>query len=120
MKTGVVPEVEVSITDTTEDKAHMLLGTVQSNYRLIGVRVVITDGNDNTVMDETQFTAFSKYENVQTVQFARATVKEYDMNKFASAMSQIELEPGKEYHFESTAIVAGGREYPLKSFDFKY
>lgn len=120
LATCSVPEVEVSITDTHEDKAHLLSGTVKSNYRLECVSVRITDENGGEVMNVSQFVSMSKYENVQSTVFARECTKEYEMSNFASALTKTEMEPGKTYHFESSVTITGGRTYPLKSFDFTY
>lgn len=115
---GKTPECWVTIDNDSTGKAYMTTGVVESNYRLISTTIRIFDEADNLVWERTLFTAVDMFANSSTDFATRTTVRSFDLAAFGAYIDEAELESGKTYTYQLSAIPGTGEEWVLKTFDF--
>lgn len=115
---GEVPECWVKIDNDSTGKAYLTTGVVETNYRLISTTIRIYDEADSVVWEKTLFTAVDMFANSSTDFATRTTVRSFDIAAFAAYIDEAELESGKTYTYELSAIPGTGEEWVLKTFDF--
>jgi len=115
---GKAPECWVKLDNDSTGKAYMTTGTVESNYRLISTTIRIKDEAGEVVWEQTLFTPVDKFETARTDYEARETARTFNLAAFAAYIGEMELEAGKTYTYELSAMPAPGDEYVLKTFTF--
>lgn len=115
---GKAPECWVTVDNDNTGKAYLTTGVVETNYRLISTTIRIYDEADNVVWEQTLFTAVDTFANSATDYVTRTTVRSFDIAAFAAYIDEAELESGKTYTYELSAVPGTGEEYVLKTFDF--
>ncbi|MBQ6839953.1 MAG: hypothetical protein IJO45_04615 [Oscillospiraceae bacterium] len=115
---GKQPECWVTIDNDKTGKAYMTTGTVETNYRLISTTIRIKDEADEVAWEQTLFTPVDKFETARTDYEARETARSFNLAAFAAYIGEMELEAGKTYTYELSAMPATGDEYVLKTFTF--
>ena len=115
---GSAPECWVTVDNDKTGKAYMTTGTVESNYRLDSVTIKIYDEADNVVWEQTMFTAINKYATKNSNYNGRETLRTFNLATFAAHIGQMELEAGKTYTYELSAVPGTDEVFILKTFDF--
>ena len=115
---GSAPECWVTVDNDKTGKAYMTTGTVESNYRLDSVTIKITDEADNVVWEQTLFTAINKYATRNSNYNGRETIRTFNLATFAAHIGEMELESGKTYTYELSAVPGTDEVFVLKTFDF--
>lgn len=115
---GTRPDCWVKVDNDKTGKAYLTTGTVESNYRLDSVTIKIYDEADNVVWEQTLFTAINKYATKKSNYNGRETIREFNLAAFAAHIGEMELEAGKTYTYELSAVPANDEEFILKTFDF--
>lgn len=115
---GSAPACWVTVDNDKTGKAYMTTGTVESNYRLDSVTIKIYDEADNVVWEQTLFTAINKYATKNSNYNGRETIRSFNLATFAAHIGEMELEPGKTYTYELSAVPGTDEEFILKTFDF--
>lgn len=115
---GKAPECWVTLDNDKTGKAYMTTGTIESNYRLISATIKIMDQNGEVAWEQTLFTPTDMFETARTDYAARETVRTFNLAAFAAYIGEMELEAGKTYTYELSAMPAPGESFVLKTFDF--
>lgn len=102
----------------TEGNYYLATGLVETNYRLISTTIRITDESGAVAFEKTLFTAVDKWINTSTNDYARTNVTSFDLAAFAVYLGQAQLETGKTYTYELSAVPGTGESYILKTFTF--
>lgn len=118
LQDGSAPECWVKVDNDSTGKAYMTTGTVESNYRLDSVTIKIYDEADNVVWEQTLFTAINKYATKKSNYNGRETLRTFNLATFAAHIGEMELEEGKTYTYELSAVPATDEVFVLKTFDF--
>lgn len=118
LREGVQPECVVTVDTDGTGKAYLATGVVETNYRLISTTIRITDEAGAEVFEKTLFTAVDKWINTSTNDYARTTVNSFDLAAFAIYLGQAQLETGKTYTYELSAVPGTGESHVLKTFTF--
>ena len=118
LREGVQPECVVTVDTDGTGKAYLATGMVETNYRLISTTIRITDESGAEVFEKTLFTAVDKWINTSTNDYARTTVNSFDLAAFAVYLGQAQLEAGKTYTYELSAVPGTGESHVLKTFTF--
>ena len=85
---------------------------------MISATIQIKDEAGNVAWEQTLFTPVDKYETARTDYEARETARSFNLAAFAAYIGEMELEAGKTYTYELSAMPATGESYVLKTFDF--
>ena len=105
--TGEMEPAEAQILDGCDGFAGMFTGTVKANYQLDYVKLTITDGEGNEVLDHPVFTTSQKSSDYGGNYFtARMYTDSMDLADFAVVLTKIKLEEGKTYQYTLTACLA--------------
>ena len=120
LKAGKLPECTVTIDNDQTGKAYMTTGTVQTNYRLVSVTIRVTDEKGKDVWEKTLFTPVDKYDTARTDYAARKSARSFNLAAFAAYIGEMELEKGKTYTYELSAMPANSQNYVLKTFTFEH
>lgn len=115
---GTRPECWVKIDNEATGKAYLTTGTVESNYRLDSVTIKITDENGDLVWEQTMFTSINKYGTKKSNYNGRETIRSFNLAAFAAHIGEMELEAGKTYTYQLSAVPATDEEFIVKTFDF--
>lgn len=115
---GNCPDCWVKVDNEKTGKAYLTTGTVESNYRLDSVTIKITDEDGNVAWEQTMFTAIHKYATAKTNYNARTTIRSFNLANFAAHIGEMELEAGKTYTYELSAVPGTGETFVLKTFEF--
>ncbi len=118
LREGVQPECVVTVDADGVGKAYLATGMVETNYRLISTTIRITDESGAVAFEKTLFTAVDKWINTSTNDYARTTVNSFDLAAFAVYLGQAQLEAGKTYTYELSAVPGTGESHVLKTFTF--
>lgn len=118
LQDGSAPECWVKVDNDSTGKAYMTTGTVESNYRLDSVTIKIYDEADNVVWEQTLFTAINKYATKNSNYNGRETLRSFNLATFAAHIGEMELEEGKTYTYELSAVPGTDEVFILKTFDF--
>ena len=64
------------------------------------------------------FTSINKYGTKKSNYNGRETIRSFNLAAFAAHIGEMELEAGKTYTYELSAMPATGESYLLKTFTF--
>jgi len=115
---GSAPECWVTVDNDKTGKAYMTTGNVESNYRLDSVTIKIKDEAGDVVWEQTLFTAINKYATRNSNYNGRETIRTFNLATFAAHIGEMELETGKTYTYELSAVPGTDEVFILKTFDF--
>lgn len=115
---GTRPDCWVKVDNDKTGKAYLTTGTVESNYRLDSITIKISDEAGNVVWERTMFTAINKYATKNSNFNGRETIREFNLAAFAAHIGEMELEAGKTYTYELSAVPATDEVFVLKTFEF--
>ena len=118
LQEGKRPECWVKVDSDKTGKAYMTTGTVESNYRLDSVTIKIKDETGNVVWEQTMFTAINKYATKKSNYNGRETIRSFNLATFAAHIGEMELQAGKTYTYELSAVPGTDEVFVLKTFDF--
>lgn len=119
--TGEFPEIDCKLVGGVEDSRFGLTtGTIQSNYSIDSVTMVITDESGKEVYNHRIFTTSSKMTLDGTNHSRnRAPCKEYNLSSFATPLQQqVAFERGETYHATIYANLMTGDEIPVHQVTF--
>lgn len=115
-------EMETAICEMVggqDGKLGLTTGTVQANYFLDSVELVITDSRGTVVMDHRMFTTVGRfYDSNSNDNGIRNYNDSYDMAGFAAPLQSLQLENGETYSYTVTAYLATGDSFMVKDGSF--
>lgn len=102
-----------------DNRFALTTGTVQANYSLDYVTMVITDEEGNEVFNHVMFpTVTKRLDNNSNDTQIRNVIMEYDLAGFAVPLKYVSFDIGGTYHATITGSLATGDDFVVKDFTF--
>ena len=103
-----------------DSRLGLVVGIVKANYSLDAVQMQVKDSKGNVVFEHVMFpTATKRFDDSANDTLIRRVVMEYDLNGFATPLSQVVFQPGEEYHATITGCLSTYDQIVVKDFSFR-
>lgn len=103
-----------------DSRLGLVVGIVKANYSLDAVHMQVKDSKGNVVFEHVMFpTATKRFDDSANDTLIRRVVMEYDLNGFATPLSQVVFQPGEEYHATITGCLSTYDQIVVKDFSFR-
>ena len=119
--TGEMETPECYLEGGVEDsRLGLVVGTVKANYSLDAVKMEVRDSKGQVVFEHVMFpTVTKRFDDSANDTVIRRVVMEYDLNGFATPLSQVVFQPGEEYHATITGCLSTYDQIVVKDFSFR-
>lgn len=103
-----------------DSRLGLVVGIVKANYSLDAVQMQVKDSKGNVVFEHVMFpTVTKRFDDSANDTLIRRVVMEYDLNGFATPLSQVVFQPGEEYHATITGCLSTYDQIVVKDFSFR-
>ena len=118
--TGEMEPVDCKLVGGIEGKSGMVVGTIESNYNIETVTMVIKDSQGNVVMDHTlNPNAQYRSDLGSTDMGIRNKAENFNLAKFATPLAHVNLERGESYTYTVTVLLSPGDVITVKEGSFQ-